>query len=70
MIISGNVFNLKISISNEMVIDFNVLRSGVKKGIGSNSYGRNIITLEFGSIGKKNAQIFQQLTKPTRFWRQ
>ena len=59
LIINSNVFHLKIPsknlISNEMIINFNVLCSGMKHRIGSNGQGRIIVTPKFAGIGEKDA---------------
>ena len=69
LITSCNVMHLKVTaknpFTNRVIINFNMLGSGMKDKIGSNGKGRNVVTPKLWWKGKEDTKIFQNLTNPT-----
>ena len=70
LVIHSDIMNLKIFakhlLTHKVVINLDMLGSGMKHKIGGNSKSGDIVTPELGSKGKVDVEILQNLTNPTK----
>ena len=57
----------KYTAPNIMIVDFNVLSSGMENGIRSQNNGRIIVTLENRNVRQEESELSKQSAKPSQF---
>jgi hypothetical protein len=68
---SGNKFEENIFVqnflSNKMVVNFDMLGTSIMNGVGGESEGTNIVTLDPRWDGKRDVEVLEEHTEPVDF---